>query len=625
MGGGILVFDKIKFQKFVTNKEFLADSYTAFINKIGLTANDQYLTQSTEVVLDFPFKDCILEGGQTKEKKQERQEIFWNQTLASDEIDLLREPKVFTNWKRYDKDGEKLVKNLDKEHDGTLKDNLIIKGNNLIALHSIKKIYSGKVKLIYIDPPYNTGNDGFRYNDNFKRPTWLTFMKNRLEIARKLLSDDGIIAVHIDDNEQAYLKVLMDEIFSEFDDNFVNQFIWINKLAGRQTQKIGAVTTKEYLLLYAKNVKNINQFRIEKEIAKSLMPDAYKNKNKMPDEKADDRRTITRKGKGAKPQYDVKTDDRGTYITQSELQNGNYKEFNEKTRPNLVFDIFYNPNDNRVQTGEMGEKLPSGFIRIPPKKTSKGPNKFYVWRWGRSKVESDSFDLEFLEKGGEWKVFTKKRNFQTTALKDIITNIPTSRGSNHLANIGMENTFSHSKPEELPYIFIKSITDQSDIILDFFLGSGTTATAAHKMRRRYIGIEQMDYIENVAVKRLKEVIRGEPYGVSETLKWKGGGSFVYCKLAENMQNYKNKIIRADDAKANLIYKELKKSPYVSYQVKFQEISDQQFEKLTLMDKRKTLNSILDQNMLYVDYSERDDEDFQIQEIDKKITEQFYNE
>ena len=565
-----------------------------------MSTNGQFLTQAKEVVLDFPYKDCVLQGGQTKENQEKRNEIFWNETLAPDEIDRLFEPKVLTNWKQYDRKGVSTMENLDKEDDGTLKDNLIIKSNNLIALHSIKKVYRGKVKLIYIDPPYNTGNDGFGYNDNFNHSTWLTFMKNRLEIARELLSDDGLIAVHIDDNEQAYLKVLMDEIFSKFDNNFVNQFIWINKLAGRQTQKIGAVTTKEYLLLYAKNIKNINQFRIEIEMAKSLMPDAYKNK-----------------------MHDLREDENGTYIIQSELQNGNYKLFNEKTRPNLVFDIFYNPKDNRVQTGEMGEKLPSGFIRIPPKRTPKGSNKFYVWRWGRSKVERDSFDLEFLKKGGEWKVFTKKRNFQTTALKDIITNISTSRGSDHLAEIGMENTFSHSKPEYLPYIFIKSITDQSDIVLDFFLGSGTTATVAHKMGRRYIGIEQMDYIENVAVKRLEKVIQGEHGGVSKTSNWKGGGSFVFCKLAENMQNYKNKIVRADDAKASLIYKELKNSPYVSYQVKFQEISDQEFEKLTLLDKRKTLISILDQNILYIPLSELENDDFQIQEIDKKLTKQFY--
>ena len=127
---GIAVFDKTKFQKFVSNKQFLPDSFTAYKNKIGLTANGEYLTEANEVVLDFPYKDCVLEGGQTKED-QKRQEIFWNVTLAPDVIVRLFVPKVFTNWKRYDKDGEQKVKKLDKT------DNLIIKGNNLLALHSL--------------------------------------------------------------------------------------------------------------------------------------------------------------------------------------------------------------------------------------------------------------------------------------------------------------------------------------------------------------------------------------------------------------------------------------------------------------------------------------------------------
>ena len=157
---GIIVFDKVKFQKFVSNKEFLPDSFTAYKNKIGLTANGEYLTEANEVVLDFPYKDCVLEGGQTKED-QKRKEIFWNETLAPDEIDKLLEPKALTNWKKYDKDGEHTVDSVSKD------DNLIIKGNNLLALHSLLPKYKGKIKLIYIDPPYNTGSDSFQYNDSF--------------------------------------------------------------------------------------------------------------------------------------------------------------------------------------------------------------------------------------------------------------------------------------------------------------------------------------------------------------------------------------------------------------------------------------------------------------------------
>ena len=165
--------------------------------------NVQY---NTDVVLDFPYKDCVLEGEMTKEDAG-KEEVFYNEVIARDEIDTLLAPKALVNIEKYDADGEHTVDSFSDE------DNLIIKGNNLLALHSLKERYAGKVKCIYIDPPYNTGNDSFKYNDRFNHSTWLTFMKNRLEIARELLADDGVIAVHIDDNEGAYLNILLDNIF----------------------------------------------------------------------------------------------------------------------------------------------------------------------------------------------------------------------------------------------------------------------------------------------------------------------------------------------------------------------------------------------------------------------------
>ncbi len=208
--------------QFLNNKEFLPDSFTAYKTKIGLAIGDKYLSENQEVVLNFPYKDCVLEGGQTKDDAK-RQEIFFNETLAPTEINRLLDDKVLTNFKRYDETGEHEVEVLNDT------DNLIIKGNNLIALHSLKKRFAGKIKLIYIDPPYNTGNDSFQYNDNFNHSTWLTFMKNRLEVARELLSEDGLIFVHLDYNEAHYFKVLMDSIFGQ--DKFVNEIIWRRKQA----------------------------------------------------------------------------------------------------------------------------------------------------------------------------------------------------------------------------------------------------------------------------------------------------------------------------------------------------------------------------------------------------------
>ena len=168
---GVLVFDKIKFQKFVSNKAFLPDSYTSFKNKIGLvTENEEYLSESKEAVLVWPYKDCVLEGGQEKEDEK-RKEIFHNEILTPDEIDRLLEPKVFTNSKRIDAKREYKVTEIKTT------DNLIIKGNNLLVLHSLKKRFTGKVKLIYIDPPYNTGSAFEHYDDGVEHSLWLSLIR----------------------------------------------------------------------------------------------------------------------------------------------------------------------------------------------------------------------------------------------------------------------------------------------------------------------------------------------------------------------------------------------------------------------------------------------------------------
>ena len=243
----VLVFDKIKFQRFVSNKQFLPDSYTAFKNKIGLTANGEYLTESKEVVLAWPYKDCVLEGGQDKEDAR-RNEVFWNETLAPDQIDRLLSPKALTGFKRYDKTGEQSVAEL------SLNDNLIIKGNNLLALHTLRKVYAGKVKLIYIDPPYNTDSDSFEYNDSFSMSTWLTFMRNRLSVAKELLADEGAIFVQISDVRVGHLKLLLDEIFRA--ENFINQITVRTKSpSGFKTVNLGVFETAEYILAYGKSKK----------------------------------------------------------------------------------------------------------------------------------------------------------------------------------------------------------------------------------------------------------------------------------------------------------------------------------------------------------------------------------
>ena len=204
---GHWIFNINIFIEYVSDKNFLANAYTRFRNRIGLNIDDKFLQERGEVSLVWPYKDCVLEGGQTNDEEK-RKEIFFNEILAQDEIDRLFDPKVLTNWKRYTVDGEEDVMGFKRDESGTIRENLIIKGNNLVALHTLKQQFYGKVKLIYIDPLYNINGDGFGYNDNFKHSSWLTFMRNRLEVARELLKNEGIIFLHIGDQEMDYVETI---------------------------------------------------------------------------------------------------------------------------------------------------------------------------------------------------------------------------------------------------------------------------------------------------------------------------------------------------------------------------------------------------------------------------------
>lgn len=214
----IYVFDKNKFVWILESKEFLPDSYTLYKNKIGLVdSQNNLISQKQDVSLVWPYKDCVLEGGQTKED-QKRDEIFYNETLAPDQVNRLLAPKVLGNAKRYTADG------VEKDVEFTSEDNLIIKGNNLLALSSLLENFEGKINFIYIDPPFNTEGDSFQYNDRFSHSTWLTFFKNRLELSKRLLSDKGVLFVHLDWNESHYAKIILDEVFGK--ENFLNEIIW---------------------------------------------------------------------------------------------------------------------------------------------------------------------------------------------------------------------------------------------------------------------------------------------------------------------------------------------------------------------------------------------------------------
>ena len=245
---GRWIFNNNTFVNYVNDMNFLDESYTQFRNKIGLNIDNKFLHERGEVALVWPFKDCVLEGGQTKEEDRPK-EIFFNELLAPDEINRMLAPKVLTNWKRYTVDGDEDVTNLQRDENRIIRENLLIKGNNLIALHCLKQQFRGQVKLIYIDPPYNTGSDSFGYNDRFNHSTWLTFMKNRLEVARELLKDDGLIFIHIDDQEMHYLKVVVDEIFGR--DNFIAT-VPRKTRSGRSNVPYNLSQDFDWMLMYTK-------------------------------------------------------------------------------------------------------------------------------------------------------------------------------------------------------------------------------------------------------------------------------------------------------------------------------------------------------------------------------------
>ncbi len=589
------IFDKDKFIRFISNKQFLPDSYTAFKNKVGLTEDDEYIREKKDVVLSWPYKDCVLEGGQTKEDAK-RDEIFWNETLAPDEITRLFEPKVFTNSKRIDAKGEKQLKEFKADDNGNIKDNLIIKGNNLLALHSLKERFAGQVKLIYIDPPYNTGNDSFGYNDRFNHSSWLTFMKNRLNVAWELLKDGGLIFISIDDHEVHRLRLMLEEIFGE--ENYLNTFCWINNLKGRQISGAGAAKTYEYVLAFAKRAEKVGIFKIPVTDAKQLMPSAYK---------------------GFK--YEIEKDEKGEFIVKNELHNTN-SAFNEETRPYLVFNIHYNFETKEVRfSGTDEDKKFQGFIKIPPKKNNDRKHRYHAWRWSKDKIKKDFSDLKFVKTKSGAKIFTKIRDFELTTLKDVITNISTTTGTRDFNSLFEgEKNFTFPKPVELLKIFINQMGND-EIALDFFAGSGTLAQAIletnneKKKNRRFIIVEQLDYVEDITKER-----------IAKTIRRFRSENFVYIELAKWNKNFVEQIKKAKTSKElQKLWEILKEKARLSYKVNIVafEKKAKDFANLSFENQKRFLLETLDQNHLYINCSEIDDKDYGVSEGDKKLNREFY--
>ena len=595
---GVLVFKKDVFLQFLNNKEFLPDSYTAYKTKIGLgTDNGDYISENNDVVLNFPYKDCILEGGQTKEDAK-RQEVFFNKTLAPNEINRLLDNKVLTNFKRYDKDGEHEVENIEDT------DNLIIKGNNLIALHSLKKRYAGKVKLIYIDPPYNTGNDGFNYNDRFNHSTWLLFMKNRFVIARELLKNDGVIFVQCDDNEHAYLKVLMDEIFGR--DSFVStihcQMSTTQGMKVKAAQSGNIVKNAEYILVYSKDG--------HQNVAKNPLYDL-------------------------RPEYDehyslyLKSD--GTVVQLRELYDYSFPYDLNNKKPLKLKEAYKKSED----FSEFIKNNLNDIVRIDKVTGFNIESDLENGKWNSVKRNGKEYILTLDRNGKINQLMRLKDSWGKTDNYKREEGLRKIRGDwwegfyLDMGNVGKEGLVDFKngkKSERLISQIIKMTTDEGDLVLDYHLGSGTTASVVHKMNRQYIGIEQMDYIETVSVERLKKVIAGEQGGISKDVEWQGGGSFVYCELKNDAQDFLNKIENSSSSKELIeLLEQVKKSSFLSYRVETKKLHREEFAKLSLFEQIQLLAELIDQNNLYVNYSDINDIDNNVSDKEKKLNRQFYEE
>ena len=521
-----------------------------------------------DVVLEFPYKDCVLEGGQDKED-QKRKEIFYNEIIASDEISKMLAPKVFTNAKRYTKDGIEEKITFDKN------DNLIIKGNNMIALSSLLKRYEGKIKCIYIDPPYNTNNDTnntFKYNNNFNHSTWLTFMKNRLEVAKRLLiPNEGAMIIAIDENEQAYLGVMLNELFSDYENHMIT--IVHNP---RGVQGTNFSYTNEFLyFVIPKGKKTIQNRKLdEEEIEFSPL-----------------------RNWGSES---LRTDAKNCFYPIL-VKNGEIVGFGDVVEDNI------HPNANEV-IGDLTYIYPIDIKKVERK-----------WRYARNSVEGIKHLLRvFKRKDGVIDIEVGKDFGQYKTVWNAY-------GKQWLNKLVDDKSFSFPKSIYAVKEAIFSIVsnDKEAIILDFFGGSGTSAEAVSMINnldggnRKFIIIEQMDYIKSITRERI----------VNSTVIDNKTSTTVYCELLENASALIEKIQAASEETIselkNRIYEDERIVPYITREDL--KNADEEFTSLDLENKKKALIGIVDKNKLYVNYSDMEDENYAISEQDKDFTRSFYEE
>lgn len=372
-----------------------------------------------------------------------------------------------------------LVHDPTKDYGDKTTDNMLIYGDNLLALKALEQDYAGKIKCIYIDPPYNTGSAFEHYDDNLEHSTWLSLMKPRLEILRNLLADDGSLWISLDDNEQAYCKVLCDEVFGR--KNFVCNVIWQKKFSPQNDAK-WLSDNHDFILLYAKDK---SQWKPNLLPRNAKMDERYKNPDKDPRGPWMSSDLSVRR-LTPKDIYEITTPSGKKYLPTA----GRSWGVSQETMLELI-------KDHRIWFGEKQDNMPRLKRFLSEVKT--GATSLTVWTYEEVGHNQD-------------------------AKKEV-------------KQFNPEDVFATPKPERLIERVLILATQPGDLVLDSFLGSGTTAAVAHKMGRKYIGIELGEHCHTHCIPRLQKVIDGtDQGGISKAVNWQGGGGFKYYYLAPSLLN-----------------------------------------------------------------------------------------
>lgn len=365
-------------------------------------------------------------------------------------------------------------------HGDANNDNWLIRGDNLEALKALLPFYAGRVKCIYIDPPYNTKSAFEHYDDNLEHSQWLSMIYPRLELLRELLAEDGSIWVSIDDNEAHYLKVVMDEVFGR--GNFVANVVW-EKVYSERMDARSFSSSHDHILVYQKSCK-------------------FSPKPVAKDQNA--------------AQFGFFDPHTSRYYRRRSLRKEGSESLRQD-RPSMWYSI----------------EAPDGR-EIWPIKPDGTEGR---WRWKSVNVKSKLDELEFVEKEGRWEIYVKQYLEENPTRPPATLWASDDVGHNHEAKLEVRsfnsgNIFDTPKPERLINRILHIATNPGDLVLDSFLGSGTTAAVAHKMGRRWIGIEMGEHAETHCLPRLEKVVGGEQGGVSAALGWSGGGGFRFFRLGE---------------------------------------------------------------------------------------------